>query len=386
MNTPTPELYADINEIENFKVIARFKNRINKDRTWTPYKYHLRTFFRYLHTNGGEFMGMDPDELVAYVKKMPDKYDFTDALLDYKSNQENKGLRVKTVKSRITIIRSLFNHNRVQLPKETLLWKVNAKTPIVEGTLDTKEIMQMILSFNPTYQAVFTSMFQSGMDSDCFMRWNESGWDALKEALRRDDRVHEIAINGRKHTKNKLVFYTFIGKDALDKIRTYLPYRPEGATHIFYTKQGKPITKNSVYLMWMRHLKTQGMIVLQDNGTASRYGKNPHEIRDVFVTQFQKSPAGKDAGNYFTGHVGDSNGYAKAFKDPTHRRKMYRLGEPYISIFSNNKAFGTVSEEEYLDRVDQLESLQTQIDRLVTTQQRLLKERGDWEVLRNPQA
>jgi len=377
MSIKSMEVYADMNTLEAFSTIARFKSRINKEKTWTPYKYHLRIFFRYLQDNGGEFQGMNPDELVAYVKAMPDKYDFTDALLDYKAHQENRGLRVKTVKARITIVRSLFNHNRVQLPKEVLLWKVKASTPIVEGDLNTTDIMEMILSFNPTYQAVFTCMFQSGMDLDCFVRWNESGWKSLRETLSRGDNIHEISVNGRKHTKNNLVFYTFIGKDALDKVRNYLPYRPEGATHIFYTKLGKPITKNSIYLMWLRHLKTLGKITPQGKGTASRYGKNPHELRDVFVTQFQMSPAGKDPAQYFTGHRGDANRYAKAFSNPEFRRKMYKIGEPYISIFSSNKAFGTVLESEYLDKVmvleKKLEEAQIDKDRATLMEKRLDK-------------
>ena len=52
----------------------------------------------------------------------------------------------------------------------------------------------------------------------------------------------------------------------------------------------------------MRRLKRLGLIIGK-RGKSARYGKNLHEIRDLFRTRWEKSGASGAAAEFFKGHA-----------------------------------------------------------------------------------
>ncbi len=85
---------------------------------------------------------------------------------------------------------------------------------------------------------------------------------------------------------------------------------------------------------------------IRNNKSSNRYGKNVHELRDVFRSLWEKSPATYSVAEYVMGHVVDPLGYNKAHRDENWTRKEYLKAVPYLNIISSGRAFGRVDESE----------------------------------------
>ena len=334
----------------------------NKD-TFKGYLYRFNIFLLYLEKSGIEpFNSMSPVELVQWVKDQPkidDRYAVVDLLLGWKTELENSKLRAKSIKTGLSIVRSFFDHNRATLPPDKKLWDIRPDTPEVDGELFAEEIRKMILSCNETYQAIYLCMFQAGLDKSSFLRWNAEGWESLQSQLAKGSHPIEIKINGRKMNRNKKPFHTYLGRDSVEALKLYInTVRPRGGTHIFYNKHGNPVSENSVYYYWLRHLRRLGLIRKQGHGKRNRYGKNPHEMRDTFRSLWTKSQADATIGEYCLGHTGDPLGYDKAYKDRDFRMREYLKAEPWLNIMSETEAYGQVTEIEYHTLRGEIETLQ----------------------------
>jgi len=231
-------------------------------------------------------------------------------------------------------------HNRAPLPKDA--YKIRSDIPPVQSKLDISLARQVILSSDKTYRAVFASIFQAGMDQERFIEWNRTGYINLIEALGRADYPINIGFSGRKQYRNVKPYFSFLGDDAIDAIKTYLRDVRARITlkidgYIFYTRNGYPITKNSMLLYWLRRLDKCGVIdrTQNDQGRAKRYGVNIHELRDLFRSQWEKSPAKASVAEHCMGHVGDPLGYEKASSDPEWAKAEYMKAIPWLNILSN---------------------------------------------------
>ena len=344
--------------------------------------------------NGEEFADMSPDDLVNYQQMAPhhDIYNILDKVQRFISDmnpvvwvhpasgvklnlvqRHDVEFRVSSKKGYYAAIRSFFNHNRAELPSDSsfILW---SDTSSVEGTLTVEDIRNVIMRSNLAYHAVFLAIFQSGMDISGFEFWNLNGWDSLEKELEKDSKVITIWLPGRKKLRNKTPFQTFIGPDSVEVIKTYLPHREraretfermernrrnkarkEGLTYverefetaIFYTKLGDPINSRDLQKYWMRQTIRLGMVKRLKNGyRGNRYGKNLHEIRDVFRSQWEKSPAKASVAEYMMGHKVDPLEYNKAHRDEAWTRKEYGKALSMLQIMSSGRPFGLVEEEE----------------------------------------
>jgi integrase len=150
-------------------------------------------------------------------------------------------------------------------------------------------------------------------------RANQNGWESLKQQL--DDKAHPIRIDlpGHKKARNVRAYHTYVGGDAIEALRNYVDnHRPKDAKVIFPNRFGRAISKNALYLYWLRHLRKLGLVSLPVNGVKNhRTGKNPHELRDVFRSQWEKSPTSGTAAEFFMGHNIDPLEYNKAYRDET---------------------------------------------------------------------
>jgi len=75
----------------------------------------------------------------------------------------------------------------------------------------------------------------------------------------------------------------------------------------------------------------------------NRYGKNVHELRDVFRTLWEKSSGKGAAAEYFMGHTVDPLEYNKAYSDEEYSREQYLEALPYLQIMSSGEPFGRVN-------------------------------------------
>ena len=205
----------------------------------------------------------------------------------------------------------------------------------------------MVLSVNPCYQAITLCMFQAGMDRGSFLWWNSHGWPKLKEDLRDDPEVIRIDLPGRKKVRFEKPYYSFIGRDAIEAVKKWIPHRPENAQAIFTDQFDKPITANAIKSIWLRHGDKIGLFSRPGNrDSGNRYGKNVHEMRDVFRTLWQKSPAKPSVAEFCMGHVVDPLEYDKSYTDEKWVRKEYLKALPYLQIMSSGRPYGQVEEDE----------------------------------------
>ncbi|MCJ7631688.1 hypothetical protein MUP77_04705, partial [Candidatus Bathyarchaeota archaeon] len=98
------------------------------------------------------------------------------------------------------------------------------------------------------------------------------------------------------------------------------------------------------------------------NDTGNRTGRNLHELRDLFKTQFSKSPAKLMVADYCLGHSIDPLGYDKSFRDEKFFRDEYRKAVPYLEIMSSGRPFHQIDESE-------VENLRKEVEHLKQLQE-----------------
>ena len=249
-------------------------------------------------------------------------------------------------------------------------------------TMSAEEIRDVILASNPTYQAAFLSMFQGGISCGDFEYWNLHGWEDLEKDLEKGLKVIQVHLLGRMGRRS---FHTYIGGDAVEAIRTYLPHRDEASeaferseksrrdraqkkeiphvereftTAIFYNKFGAPITAEALRKYWFNQTVKLGLVEPAGDGNAgTRYGKNPHEMRHVFV-QLIYSRIPSSVVEYFLGHVGDRSREHLFRWDEGWTRPQYEKALPYLQIISSDKPFSRYKYENFNSMLDELKRIQ----------------------------
>ncbi len=357
--------------------------------TYDTYMSAFRLFIGWLAENGGALAGLGPDALIAYQKETDNgtEFDLLDLVQTWAQGlktPDGVDCRASYKKSCYASLRSFFAHNRAPLPRDP--YTLRSETPGYEGTLTVENIRDVALASKPLYRAIFLSMFQGGMDIKSFLRWNRNGWEDLRQELS-DEYVDSVKIKLPFRKLNLKPFSPRIGGDAIKAIRDYLPTRPtreearvkherDGKKepfvyHIFYTQFKTPIKKTTLQHYWMDRLTKLGL-VKRRKGRGQRYGKNLHELRDVFRSQWEKTPSKGSVAEYMMGHKVDPLEYNKAHKDEKWVRKEYRKALPLLEIMSSGRPFGLVEE----DSVDDLQrKLAEQAQRVAALEGELADER-----------
>jgi len=133
--------------------------------------------------------------------------------------------------------------------------------------------------------------------------------------------------------------------DAIDAFLDYLKVRlePREGKHgkvLFINQRGKPVSKRNVYMYWLKHLKRVGLARLPEprgRPKSNRYGKNPHELRDLFRTRWGMSEAKDWAAEFFMGHKVDPLEYNKAMRNVDYARSQYLKAEPWLNVLSHDE-------------------------------------------------
>lgn len=345
------------------------------ESTAPTYRFHFERWMNWMAENGGELAGLTPGELLEYQSNATnsERYVILDLLQQHA--REIPGRYNYKLKPYSTV-RSFFKHCRAELPRDE--FTPRAEVAPVIGTLTLEEIKTVVQASSPLYKAVFLCMLQGSMDEAGIVDWSNSGYKDLAKilpevkSLRRDDRILRVDLPGRKKFRNIKPFYTYIGPDALEAVANWLAVRPGDAKAIFVNQYGRPLSEESMRTYWTRKLKRLGLVEPgkpYDKG--NRYGKNPHEIRDVFRSQWEKTPAKGSVAEFMMGHQVDSLEYNKAYRDEAWTLGEYRKALPMLQIMSSGRPFGLVHlDDMYKLRQDTVDSLQKQIQ----DQQRMIDE------------
>jgi integrase len=319
-------------------------------------RYTLRRFEGWLHINGGDFKDYSLDQLVMFQRNAEkiDSYKVLDLVQRYVGTTRGA---LKTKQNHYTYLRSFFMHNRADLPLDRS-FRITGDKPRVQGVLSPDDIRRLVLSCNPCFQAVFLCMFQGAMGIEELLWWSKNGLESLQAQLEAGAQAVKVDLPGRKRYRFEKPYYTFVSGDALTSLRKWMTLRPKDATSIF-THQGRgPLARDGLQSYWIRHMRRLGIISgvkAWDKG--NRTGRNIHEMRDVFRSQWAKSSAKAEVGEYVMGHSIDSLEYNKSFHDVDLYRKEYLKALPLLQVMSSGRPFKMVDEEE-------VESLRNEVQRL----------------------
>ena len=128
-----------------------------------------------------------------------------------------------------------------------------------------------------------------------------------------------IGLLGRKSTKNRTRFYTYIGRDALEVWRGYFDWIRgyKSGELLLVDRYGGFYAK---YALRMYHLRLLERLhcIRRRGGTSKRYGYNLHEFRDVARILLHKSKAeglDMECVEFWMSHVTDPNHCGKFYLD-----------------------------------------------------------------------
>jgi len=338
------------------------------DSTWYVMKYLFREYIEWLGEHGGVFSGFGPDELVEWQRGHPYSYELLDLVQEW---AQVRGRRVGYLEKRYGCVKSFFRHNRVALPEDPG-FRLRGSKPPVSGSLTVPEFRRVLASCNRMYRAVFLCMFMGGLGAGELVYWSNHGLGELLEQLDRE-RYIRVDLPGRKRRRNVTPYYTFLGRDAIDALRRYMEVRREGNA-IFLTQFGTPLCYKTMFTYWNDHQKRLGLIPAENTDRGRRYGKNIHEIRDLFRTRWRRSGVDTDYAEYFMGHTEafDQDGYDKIYRDEAHTKRMYMRAEPWLNIVSDEP--DKISTEDHeLELRRQREEMDQRIAKIVRNE--LAKER-----------
>jgi integrase len=322
------------------------------------YLVYFREFFVWLDGEDGKLAGMSPDDLVAFQGEHRD----FQVLDDIQRWIGGKSCRVNTKRFAYAVLRSFFMHNRVPLPQDRS-FRIVSDEPRVNGSLSVGEVKRILGSCNEAYRAAFLCMFQGGMGVGELIYWSENGYGDLIKQLREGATLVRLDLPGRKSWRNSRPFYTFIGKDAIEALRIWLKIRGSEEGPIFLNQFNGALNTVAIRHYWLRKLGRLGIIERPEGADSStRYGKNPHEMRDLFRTQWQKSGAAAEAAEFFMGHNIDTNEYNKAFRDEAYARRQYRKAERWLNILTDDPEKVSIDEVERTSET--VEALKTEIGEL----------------------
>jgi len=345
-------------KIENYESVRNWLSRLRPSSA-ESYIFQLKRFYKWMRKNGVEIGKLSPDELVVLQSEASnsERFKVLDVLQRYVGeNHSTLSYKKKMYQS----IRSFFLHNRAELPQDRS-FNIRGDKPKTVGTLTIDEVRLIILASKPVYQAAFMCMIQGGMGGDEVCYWSMNGWAKLEEDLKGDPDLVEVELPGRKAKRFENPYFTLIGGDAIEALRKWLPYRPENSPYIFTNQYDEAITPHALGIYWVRVGRRIGVIdpIKRGRGRGHQTGKNLHEIRDVFRSQWEKSPAKASVAEFMMGHVVDPLEYNKAHYDRKWVRKEYLSALPMFQLMSSGRPFGQVEEDlvdDLRDRVNELEA------------------------------
>lgn len=372
------------NWVKENPCVERWLQRVSPS-TARRYRDYAYKYFDWVWENGGEFAHKTPGELLDLQDTTSGRDRFKQ--LDLLQRWVNGQPKAKKSKSTIyTTIRSFYGHNRVPLPRDLGFRMKSDREPVI-GELHVEGLKKIVFASSLRYRAAFLCMFQSAMGEGEFEYFNQA-WDQVKPQLEAGKKSLKIRLPGRKHAKNERPYYTFIGRDGVQALKEYIE-RERGfikpGEAIFLNDKLNPVTKANIRVYFHRMAEKVGLIEkpypqcpkcgadtirkrrrpgrrgekrttkvyyrctnpkcgLETPATKEyhipktvRYKVHAHEMRDLFRSEWDLSPAKGVCAEFFLGHGIDPNMYNKIMKlHPDWAEGQYALAQPYLNILSED--------------------------------------------------
>jgi hypothetical protein len=283
--------------------------------------------------------GRLPSQLLEFQEnaKGRDRYILTDLMIQ---RVQEKGGTYSGMLGHLSILRSFFNHNRVELPGVGS-WKPHPTKEPVQGRLDVAQVTEIIIHANLRDTAIFLTMFQGLMDLERFTEFNRKYAAALVNHLKQkslDEPFRIDFLGGRKGNHRK--FYTYIHHDALKAWQDYFE-RARG-----WPKTGEPIalsiqhtapSKNAIRSSFITITKKLHLRPEVPKGEMT--GVAPHDaFRDVVRSLLQTAKKrGLDltCAEFWMGHSIDPYNYNRfAELEPDYVLENAKIAAEYLNIIT----------------------------------------------------
>jgi hypothetical protein len=277
-------------------------------------------------------------------------------------------LRKSSKRKAYSVVRSFFAHNRCGLPTDPS-FRIKGDRPPVQAKLTVQDVVEIYHAATLRYKSIILFKWQSFLDNARLIYANVHCADEIVRQIQMDIHPVRFELPGRKENENdpEGQFCTFIGKDAVDALVRYFEEErgwPRKGEPLWIQSNHKPLTKPTFESTWLRLFRHVGKIPKRKGPLGSRYGFNPHEMRDV-ATSFLHTNAkadgfDMDCAKLWCGQVGeiDPLKYDKFYKDQDYLHSQYQIAERYLNVITGKpqelKALSKENEE-LRERISRLE-------------------------------
>jgi hypothetical protein len=325
------------------------------ERGWSSDLAVLRDFLRYLKGRG--FESHTPSALLEFQRKArreDREFELLDKLQEYllQKSGTHKSLMLRHSK-----VRTFFKRNRIPLPEDD--FKVKADREPVPDRLTVDVVRGVVSVADLGLKAFYLTLWSGLMDQERFNIFNQKFGYSLGRHVElkgvKEPFLCEFA--GRKQSRNKTVFYTFIGRDALAAWREYFErirgYPKEGEAALV-SRYGRAYDKESLSRKHLRILERLNYVKL-DGRRCGGYGYGLHNFRDAARTllhlEGKRDGLDLDCVEYWMGHVTDPNRYDKFYRDKNYTLEQYHIAEKHLNIISGTQLVPTQDTKQIVEEI-----------------------------------
>jgi len=293
---------------------------------------------------------------------------------EYVGKRTGKGLSDSAVDTHIIGVRSFYAAYKitVRLKGRTALPKAKRQN---KRLIVNAEQVKQLLNYAPNIRdrAIMLTLFQSGMDVStlCSLKYRDvvAGLQGGEIPLTLD----------LYREKTGIEFQTFLGKSAVEAIRTYIKDR-EAKGYTF--DEGSPLFQKEAQINGKGPAMEPDLVQIMMKSAAAKAGfikssgynvLGPHALRESFGSIMINAGVPDSVVDFWLGHaIGDM---AKAYKQTQHEaiRKMYaereKLIDPYTSIENGKTShrvdvlWGMVEEEKKM-RGEEVKALEGTVSKM----------------------
>jgi len=322
------------------------------------YGHGLRFFLRWLGGKPG-WTGIDGRRLLERQLEAKDPYVVLDLLQEFVSGLD------RTLNAKLAIyttVRSFFIHNRCVLPQDSA-FRIRSSRPPPVSKLTLENVQDLVKAANLRDRSLILVKWQAVLDNERLIYVGKHLSDQVVSQIRKE--IHPVRLDIPNRKENEKPYYTFISKDAREALIQYFDQErgwPKKGEPIWLEKGNAALSKTAFFWLWMALVRRIGLIPKKEGPAGSRYGFNPHEMRDIakslLHTEAKKDGFDMDCIEFWLGHTVDPLGYDKFYENQEYVKKQYLIAEKYLNIISTPP--GAMNEKEQ----NQLRGLMQEMEEL----------------------
>jgi site-specific recombinase XerC len=272
-----------------------------------------------------KFIGKKASQIIKEYEASIDR-DFRRKYAEYvkafMTCQQTKGIAPNTISTRIGIIKSFFKYNDLPL---RFTPTINPRMLYHNRDITHEEIKLILNASRPRERAFYAIMAQSGLrpNTICNLKYENIKEDFENNRIPCRIEIPQEIAKGKYHS-----YFTFIGKEAVKYLKSYLVIRPkiDDEDYLFLSddkrKKVNPKSISKFFAQTVKKLHEKEMMELKQ-----KKENKPHDIRLYNLRKwFRKyaNQAGFEFVQFWMGHTVNA-GQDKHYrpKDVEYHRKLY---------------------------------------------------------------